>query len=165
MAGSAGVNYTSGTAGTEGVDLIIGDWAGNTLSGGLGDDVIDGWGGVGNDTLNGGDGHDWLFCRGGDDTLNGEAGNDTLDGGAGNDFLDGGTGNNTYAFGRGDGSDSIRGWLSDASAGKLNTLQFKAGVAPADLVLRQVWSSYWAGNAALEVAIVGTPDKIVIDSF
>ncbi|MCW8201217.1 hypothetical protein D8B23_23210, partial [Verminephrobacter aporrectodeae subsp. tuberculatae] len=67
----------------------------------------------------------------GNDYLEGGAGADTLDGGAGNDTLNGGYGNNTYLFGRGDGQDRVQ-YYSDAAADKLNTLQFKAGVAPGD---------------------------------
>ena len=38
-------------------------------------------------------------------------------------------------------------------------------MAPADVVLRQVWSPSFGSNAALEVGIAGTADKIVIDGF
>ncbi|KIH80546.1 Hemolysin-type calcium binding protein [Pseudomonas batumici] len=88
-----------------------------------------------------------------------------LDGGAGNDTLSGGTGNNTYLFGRGDGQDLVT--ISyDTTVNKLNTLQFKAGVAPSDVVLRQVYDSQTGvSNGALELSIAGTTDKITISGF
>jgi Ca2+-binding RTX toxin-like protein len=48
------------------------------------------YGGLGNDTLNGGGGSDLLYGDGGNDTLNGQGGNDALFGGTGDDTLDGG---------------------------------------------------------------------------
>ena len=53
-------------------------------------------------------------------------------------MLDGGDGNNTYLFGKGDGTDVIQ-YRYDGTAytgdqfGKLNTLQFKAGVSVANV--------------------------------
>ena len=141
-------------AGTAAADAINGTTAADTISGG-----------AGNDTLYGRTGDDALFGGADNDTLIGEAGNDTLDGGTGNDSLNGGLGNNTFLFGRGDGADSIFYSPNDLTAGKLNTLQLKAGVAPTDLVLRQVWSASFGTNAALEVVIAGTTDKITLDGF
>ena len=67
-----------------------------TLSGGAGDDVLNGtWA---SDTLLGGDG---------DDRLSGGSGDDTLVGGAGDDVLDGGYGNESYIFNAGFGADKI----------------------------------------------------------
>ncbi|GAA4343344.1 hypothetical protein GCM10023165_25720 [Variovorax defluvii] len=96
-------------------------------------------------------------------TLSGEAGNDTLDGGAGNDMLYGGTGNNTYLFGRGDGQDKVR-VTYDNTAGKLNTLRLKAGVAPGDIAIKQVYDDEMGGNT-LELSIAGTNDKITLNGF
>ena len=98
----------------------------------------------------------------GDDALNGGTGDDTLDGGAGNDSLSGGTGNNVYLFGKGDGQDRLV--SSDGTAGKLNVLQFKAGVATSEIVARRVDDGYW-GSGALELSIAGTADKITVSSF
>ncbi|MBK7060664.1 MAG: hypothetical protein IPH51_09245 [Rubrivivax sp.] len=129
---------------------------------------------TGNDSINGAAGADTLYGRAGNDSLNGgadndilygEAGNDTLDGGTGNDVLNGGLGNNTYLFGKGDGQDLITGYLNDATVGKLNTLQFKVGVLPSEIVLKQVYDNWSGGNVALEASIAGTSDKIVINSF
>ncbi|WP_040072016.1 calcium-binding protein, partial [Pseudomonas batumici] len=91
--------------------------------------------------------------------------NDVLDGGTGNDTLSGGTGNNTYLFGRGDGQDLVT-VSYDTTVDKLNTLQFKAGVAPSDVVVRQVYDSQMGvSNGALELSIAGTTDKITISGF
>jgi Ca2+-binding RTX toxin-like protein len=52
-----------------------------------------------NNSLTGGIGNDLLEGLGGNDTLTGGAGNDTLDGGTGNDSMVGGAGNDTYIVG------------------------------------------------------------------
>ncbi|MFY9510143.1 MAG: calcium-binding protein, partial [Rubrivivax sp.] len=93
--------------------------------------------------------------------------NDTLDGGSGNDIMAGGIydtwngyfwgyGNDTYLFGRGDGSDSIRD--IDTTAGNLDRLLFKSGVAASDIVLSQT-----SNNLVLKVS--GTTDQIQLDSY
>ena len=93
----------------------------------------------------------------GDDTIVGSALADTITGGAGNDLLYGYDGNDTYVFGKGDGVDEIA-YDSDSSSGKLNTLLFKAGVAPSELVVTR------SGSAIL-VSIAGTADSIFINNF
>ncbi|WP_172955071.1 calcium-binding protein [Sterolibacterium denitrificans] len=92
---------------------------------------------------------DVLTGQGGDDVLLGGAGNDILDGGAGNDVLRGGGmmdasgwiydndgAGDTYRFGRGDGHDLIieNSWGQDET----DRIEFKAGVAPADVRLERV---------------------------
>jgi Ca2+-binding RTX toxin-like protein len=156
-------------AGTAGDDSLRGTIGADTLTGGLGKDVLSGAGGNdtldggdGADTLNGDDGNDTLLGGAGDDALNGGAGDDTLDGGAGSDALSGGTGNNVYLFGKGDGQDRLV--SSDGTAGKLNVLQFKSGVATSEIVARRVDDGYW-GSGALELSIAGTADKITVSSF
>ncbi|WP_265282043.1 beta strand repeat-containing protein [Verminephrobacter aporrectodeae] len=141
------------SGGTDGADTLTGTPGNDTLSGGAGNDDLRGL--AGDDTLNGDEGNDYL---------EGGAGADTLDGGAGNDTLNGGYGNNTYLFGRGDGQDRVQ-YYSDAAADKLNTLQFKAGVAPGDIVLKQVYDNQSGRVEALEVSITGTADKFVINGF
>jgi Ca2+-binding RTX toxin-like protein len=105
----------------------------------------------------------------GDDILDGAAGNDTLDGGAGSDTLTGGLGNNVYLFGKGDGQDLITEYTNDTTAGKLNTLQLKAGVATSEVVIKQTDSYWycndWYCNDALEVSIAGTTDKVTVSGF
>jgi hypothetical protein len=70
------------------------DDAGRTLSGGAGNDKIEGYGG--NDTLDGGDGNDEVNGNAGDDVVRGGAGDDVLGGDnyktPGNDTIDGGPG-------------------------------------------------------------------------
>ncbi|MEX8195412.1 calcium-binding protein, partial [Comamonas guangdongensis] len=100
---------------------------------------------------------DMIYGQGGNDTLYGGLGNDTLDGGAGNDTLYGESGNDTYLFGKGDGQDTIASDY-DTSAGKLNVLQFKEGVAPSEIVATR------SGNALI-LSIVGTTDRVQISDF
>ena len=64
--------------------------AGETISGGAGNDIISGGGG--NDVISGGAGNDKLGGGAGNDTLHGGEGNDTLSGGRGDDTLNGGLG-------------------------------------------------------------------------
>uniref|UniRef100_UPI0037834CE7 calcium-binding protein n=1 Tax=Aquabacterium sp. TaxID=1872578 RepID=UPI0037834CE7 len=137
-------------AGTSGADSIAGTTQNDVISGQAGADTL--YGRTGDDALNGGDGDDQLY---------GEAGNDTLDGGAGNDWLDGNVGNNVYLFGRGDGQDVIAG-VNDTTAGKLNTVQFKAGVSPSDVVAKRISDS---GYESLELSIAGTTDKLTVKYF
>ena len=114
--------------------------------------------------LTGNSGNNILTGGGGDDTIAAGLGNDTLDGGAGNDTLKGDKGNNTYLFGRGDGQDSISAF-NDTTGGKLNTLQFKAGVATTDIVRKKVDDAVWGAGSSLEISIAGSADKIVIQGF
>jgi len=110
------------------------------------------------DTLNGADGRDdVLLGMAGNDALNGFGGNDVLDGGAGNDYLSGGSGNDVYLFGRGDGKDTI---VTDygTAAGKLNILQFKDGIAAADIVASR------SGNDLI-LGIAGTRDRVTVQHF
>jgi Ca2+-binding RTX toxin-like protein len=121
-------------AGTDGNDSIIGTNANDNISGGLGNDSISSVGG-----------------------------NDTLSGNEGNDTLNGGTGNNIYLFGKGDGQDTINPY-SDSTVGKLNTLQFKAGVLPSEVIVNQVYDNYW-GYQALQLSIAGTTDSVKVIGF
>ena len=92
----------------------------------------------------------------GNDTLTGGIGNDTLNGLAGNDKLNGGMGNDTYLFGKGDGQDSISD--VDATAGNLDKLIFKAGVAVADVQLSQ-------DKDALVLKIKNTTDQVRVKGY
>jgi Ca2+-binding RTX toxin-like protein len=143
--------------------LFAGNVGADTLTGTLANDTIGG--GAGNDTLSGGAGDDVINGGADNDQLNGDAGNDTLDGGAGNDTSWGGVGNNTFRFGRGDGIDWIGSSPNDTTAGKLNTLAFKTGVAPTDLVLRQITSNVGGAASGLEISIAGTTDKVQLEGF
>ncbi|WP_316172819.1 MULTISPECIES: calcium-binding protein [unclassified Bradyrhizobium] len=87
------------TAPTSGNDTFYGDYLGNTLNGGAGND-----------------------------TLYGAGGDDVLAGGTGNDVLVGGTGNDTYLFNLGDGQDTIFDNGSSNSS-EVNTLRLGTGIA------------------------------------
>ena len=89
--GSATYNFGSGAN-----SIQAGDSAANTLSGGLGRDLI--FGNAGNDTITGGGGSDLLVGGAGNDTLTGGSGDDVLVGGTGNDILTGGGGNDRFVF-------------------------------------------------------------------
>jgi YD repeat-containing protein len=102
---------------------------------------------------------DVLQGQAGNDKLEGRGGNDVLDGGVGDDILDGGSGANVYLFGRGDGRDRIEARPAGENTSTVrSTLEFKAGVAPTDVIAKRV-------GDALEVSIVGTGDKVTIQSF
>ncbi|MBK6402432.1 MAG: hypothetical protein IPF74_11035 [Rhodocyclaceae bacterium] len=136
-------------------DTLDGGDGNDTIYGRAGDDTLDG--GTGDDSLNGDADNDTLLGGAGDDTLRGDAGNDTLTGGLGNDNLGGGAGNDTYLFGKGDGADYIN-QDYDTTSGKLNTLQFKAGVAPSEVVATR------SGND-LVLSIAGSTDKVTAQFF
>jgi Ca2+-binding RTX toxin-like protein len=143
-------------------ELMRGTSANENIRATSGADEVNGQGG--NDTIDGADGKDTISGGSGNDTLYGGADDDMLDGGSGNDWLDGGTGNNTYQFGRGDGQDTV-GCSSDSTAGKLGTIQFKAGVLSTDVMVRRVYDSQQGGVNALELSIAGTEDRITVSYF
>ncbi|MBZ9648143.1 hypothetical protein K9B33_11340 [Sphingobium sp. 3R8] len=106
---------------TSGNDNVQGTNNGETLRGGVGDDLIYAYGG--NDTI---------FGDEGQDTINGGEGNDLIKGGAGNDLLYGQNGDDTYVFETGHGRDTI----TDDGNGN-DTIQLGAGIAPADVTVMQ----------------------------
>ena len=64
-------------------------------------------GGLGNDTLEGGNGNDSLTGGDGNDTLRGGNGSDVLMGGLGNDSLKGSNGSDIFVLAAGDGADMV----------------------------------------------------------
>lgn len=74
-------NYAAGDV-LSSIENVTGSGFGDTLIGDDRDNVIDGGGGYGGDTLIGGGGNDVLLGRAGNDTLEGGTGADRLDGGA-----------------------------------------------------------------------------------
>jgi len=120
-----------------GTDVIYAGVGNDNVWGGRGNDVI--FGGDGNDTLYGGTGNntdkfggnDIILGGAGNDILWGEMGDDFLNGGVGNDTLQGGEGSDVYLFDQGWGQDSINNY--DLSIGKLDTIQFAAGILAADI--------------------------------
>jgi Ca2+-binding RTX toxin-like protein len=148
-----------------GNDAVQGNGGADSLSGGSGDDTVDG--GDGNDLVSGDAGNDLLLGGAGNDTLQGGEGDDVLDGGAGNDTLVGnywndylqyyfGQGNDTYRFGRGDGQDTIGD--DDSTAGNVDRIVFKSGVAPQDVRV-----SRSANDLLLQIA--GTTDQVRVLNY
>jgi trimeric autotransporter adhesin len=128
----AALGRSSLQQGSPGDDLLVASTSGQALSGGAGNDTMIGQ--TGADSLAGDDGNDRLF---------GGAGADVLNGGAGDDSLVGGAGADQYVFAAGWGSDTIDALQSNPSSGgssswiaddgTTDTIEFAAGVAPADI--------------------------------
>ncbi|WP_137895068.1 calcium-binding protein [Ramlibacter sp. 2FC] len=120
-----------------------------------------------NDTVEAGDGNDRIFGGGGNDVLMGGLGDDVIDGSSGNDELAGeyvnsfqgwfaGGGNDTYLFGRGDGQDIV--YDTDTTVGNVDTLMFKSGVAPSDILMSRLGDS-------LVLKIAGTTDQVTLHNY
>jgi Ca2+-binding RTX toxin-like protein len=157
---------------------LFGGAAGDLLWGGAGNDILDGHlgndilrGSNGNNVLNGGEGNDMLLGKGfgsgisGNDTLNGGTGNDTLSGEEGNDILNGGTGidtlnggvsSDTYLFDLGWGQDTLNNF--DTSIGKLDVIQFGAGITALDINVSRI-------NENLILSMVGTTDQLTVQDY
>jgi Ca2+-binding RTX toxin-like protein len=86
-----------------GDDKLYGHDGDDRMSGGTGRDKMDG--GAGNDSMSGGAGRDSMSAGSGDDVVSGDADNDDLGGAAGNDLLSGGPGADRMVGG--DGNDSF----------------------------------------------------------
>jgi Ca2+-binding RTX toxin-like protein len=145
-----------------GSDDIAGLGGNDIINGGLGNDTL--WGGdrvsnsfaSGNDVLNGGDGTDWLIGGDGNDILTGDLGNpffpsfgttkDFLLGESGNDILSGGLGNDELRGGL--DSDILTGGLGD------DTFFYGDNDAPPSLVLtREVITDFnIAGNDTIDLS-------------
>jgi len=91
-------------------------------------------------------------------TLTGAAGADVLDGGAGADMLVGGVGADTYRFGLGYGSDRI--FENDSAVNVVDQLVTLAGIA-----YDQLWFTHPSGSNDLEISVIGTTDKVVIQDW
>ena len=148
---------------TSGNDILQGYASDDALAGGVGNDTLFGNAGndvlhgeAGDDILYGGVGHDTLVGGAGDDTLYGEAGDDVLHGGTGNDVLEGGTGSDTYLFNVGDGQDIIGNY--DASAGRVDVLQFGVGISAANLTARR-------SGQDLVLTIADTEDRVTVFNY
>ncbi len=152
LEGGAGADHLTGD---DGDDLLLGGVDADNLSGGIGNDSLDA--GAGNDRAYGGDGNDVVLAGEGHDTLEGGAGNDTLEGGAGNDDITGGLGSDVVRFGRGDGQDIVRG-TTDPTVGKLDVIELREGIAPADVILH-------TSGTQLTIKIAGTTDQILVTGF
>lgn len=136
-----------------------------TIHGTSGDDSLSGFGdqenkiyaGDGNDTVYAASPTgDELYGEAGNDALYGASGGDLLTGGTGNDTLQGSSGNDTYAFAAGFGSDII--YDIDSTEGNIDTIQFLAGINPADVVAVR-------NGDDLTLSITGTSDTLTIDQY
>jgi len=152
-------------SGDKGNDWITGGYGNDQLEGGDGQDKT--YGNKGNDILLGGTGDDQLYGEESDDLIYGQEGNDLLDGSDGNDILDGGldddllrggTGNNTYVFGIGDGWDTVEAYSNPDG---IDTITFKAGISPDDIILWRDPLNVWSGND-LYLEIKKTGDRLII---
>lgn len=141
----AALSVSETITGTIGDDELFTTASAKTLLGLSGDDTLHG--GEGDDALNGGAGSDDLF---------GANGSDTLDGGANDDNLNGGAGNDTYLLARGGGQDSV--WDFDVESANVDVAMFGGDVTPEQLWFRQTATD-------LEVSIVGTEDKLIIQDW
>jgi Ca2+-binding RTX toxin-like protein len=142
--------------GHDGADILHGNDGNDVLNGGTGSDVL--YGDAGNDALNGGADGDYLQGGAGNDTLDGGAGDDTLVGGVHDGYWNTyeGPGNDTYLFGRGDGQDTI--YDHDTTAGNVDKLIFKTGVAPGEVLV-----SRSGGDLLLKIS--GTTDQVLISNY
>jgi len=144
-------------------DWLVGRGGNDTISGGAGADSLSGddgndtlSGDEGNDSLAGGAGNDVMFGGAGDDRQAGGDGNDRLTGGTGNDYLTGDAGNDTYVFARGDGRDTIYNY--DTGAGRVDSLEFAAGIAASDVVATRVGDD-------LSLQISGSDDRVYVQQY
>lgn len=113
--------------GTPRADRLVGTIFADIMEGKGGNDVLLGLGGndimdgdAGNDHLDGGAGNDNMQGGFGADTLLGGLGNDILSGDDGNDFMNGGFGNDTFLFDRGEGDDTIAGFVAGGLQDRLD---------------------------------------------
>lgn len=101
-----------------------------------------------------------LVGNGAVNSLSGESGNDTLDGGASNDVLLGGLGNDTYLLGHGYGTDTIK--ENDFTIGNHDVASFMNGIAAEQIWFREIGKGK---NTSLEVSVIGTDDKFIIENW
>ncbi|WP_300451935.1 putative Ig domain-containing protein, partial [Accumulibacter sp.] len=112
----------------------------------VGEHDLDASGNAGNNALTG---------NAGANTLRGGEGDDVLDGQGGNDVLIGGAGADTYRFGRGHGHDRISDGDSSSAA---DALEFAAGIAPTDLLLRRTGDD-------LVLSLRDSPDRLTVQGY
>ena len=125
--------------------------------------VLDWPGHTADDTVVGTEGDDYLQAGPGNDTIDGLQGNDTI-------AMAGGAGDDVYLFGIGDGHDTVQ--RGNAVVAEINTLRFKNGVQPTDLVLTREFRTYTddQGHVVsefvdLRVTIASTGDSVLFQSF
>ncbi|MGI3171423.1 Hint domain-containing protein [Pseudooceanicola sp. C21-150M6] len=112
-----------------------------------------------NDHLTGGDGDDLINGWDGNDTLFGKDGNDILNGGSGNDLIYGGDGDDTITAG--DGFDVVYGGDgADVITGGGDNDQLYGGAGPDRIVINTVGSS-GVGNATVYGGSDGEDDDVL----
>lgn len=147
-----------------GADVIYAGVGNDNVWVGRGNDVIFGGDGNDNDNLYGGTGNntdkfggnDIILGGSGNDVLSSEMGDDFLNGGSGNDTLQGGEGSDVYLFDRGWGQDSINNY--DLSVGKLDTIQFAAGILAANITISR-------NSNDLILSMTGTTDQLTVTGY
>lgn len=145
----------TGTDATKGVDnaldnLLLGNGAANSLTGGTGNDIL--FGNAGADAVKDTAGNNLLYGGADADTLTGAVGNEVFIGGTGNDTVTTGSGADVILFNRGDGTDIVVG-----SVGADNTLSLGGGIRYADLSLSRASSDL--------ILNVGGGEQIVFKSW
>lgn len=97
-----------------------------------------------------------------DNFIRGSQGDNILTGGKGNDMLIGLRGSDTYIFNRGDGSDRIWeiGNENPSASTDVDILKFGSNISQ-----NQLWLSKESSNNSLLVRIIGTTDKVSIESW
>jgi Ca2+-binding RTX toxin-like protein len=129
---------------TDGDDVILGTYYGDT---------IDAKGG--NDTVTAFEGDDTILGGTGDDTIDAGPGSDLITGGAGMDMLIGGAEQDTYVFNLGDGVDTI---VDTAKLGEGNVIAFGAGITKDDI-------SVQVHGTTLTLCYGNQGDAIVLPNF
>ena len=143
--------------------LVFGDGSEVTLAQLIASNGFDIAGTDATDTLQGTAAVDHINGGGGDDHLVGGKGDDVLDGGAGNDSISPGEGNDRILFGRGDGKDDLSNDSIIGDGSRADVLEFKAGVAPSDVIVRTLLGGGSSGSSGvIELAIAGTNDSIAV---
>lgn len=112
--------------------MFRGTDAADSITGTVGNDVIEGLGG--DDALYGDIGNNFLDGGAGTDSLEGSSGNELFIGGSGNDTITTNTGADIIAFNRGDGVDTVN---ASTSTGADSTLSLGGGIRQADLSFRK----------------------------
>ncbi|MBC7987318.1 MAG: FG-GAP repeat protein [Sphingomonadaceae bacterium] len=135
----AGESYVIFGRAPEGDVRRIGTQIAQMISGGAGDDTLEGLGG--NDTLRGLDGDDEIEGGSGADRIEGGFGGDAIEGGSGDDLALGGTGSDEVSLGS--GNDSAEGSTGEDTLTGEDGNDTLAGGAEADVLI---------GGAGIDVA-------------
>lgn len=153
--GSDTIDFSGGTAGSN----AFGGLGADSITGGDEGDHLYGFGLVGDgstdgsDTISGGNGNDYIQGNAGDDTLSGDDGRDRINGGGGADDIDGGNQNDTVNGNKGD--DTIDGGAGNdyLQGGQDNDYVF--GNTGNDQLLGNLGDDSLEGGAGLDVLTGG----------